>query len=134
MKIKIIVLTLNSTLAVDFFFRPYIFNHFSNQPDNSSDCKLYTSCRVAHTRYCKFSTRHRFATTSCRFYFRASYWVSKPICKTHKSALQSKFCKKACQPFPRSGNFPNCLKVAFGFCQTYLTLISIRFYRYFFKQ
>ena len=43
------------------------------------------------------------------FSFRKSHRVSKHICKTHKAALQCKFCKKALQVLPRSGNFNKLL-------------------------
>ena len=91
-----------------FFCRPVFIAYFSNLCAIISDYKFY-SCSLLVCTYSRI-------LCSCEL-FVCSYnllnlghlrKLSKPICKTHKSALQSKFCKKACIVHPRSGNFPNC--------------------------
>jgi hypothetical protein len=91
-----------------FFCRPVFIGYFANLYDNISDCKscscslLVCTCSRVLCSYKLFvCSRHLSLSGHPRK-------LSKPICKTHKSALQSKFCKKACIVHPRSGNFSNC--------------------------
>jgi hypothetical protein len=91
-----------------FFCRPVFSIFLTNQYANTSDCnscffnlfastcpRALCSCNLFICLYNLFNSRHLSK-------------LSKPICKTHKSALQSKFCKKAFIVLPCSGNFSNC--------------------------
>ena len=98
-----------------FFCRPVFSVCFSNLSANNSDCILCSCCLFVWTCRCVLCSCN-LLVRSCRlFNLRHRRKLSKPICKTLNSTLQSKFCKKACIVLPRSGNFSNCLKVAFSF-------------------
>ena len=45
--------------------------------------------------------------------------IAKHLCKTHKSPRKIQILHNSLSIFLCSGNFSNCKKVAFGFCQTY---------------
>ena len=98
-----------------FFCRPVFIGYFLNLCDIISDCKIY-SCSLLACTCSRVFYSCKLLVCSCHLSLLGHLRkLSKPICKTHKSALQSKFCKKACIVHPRSGNFSNCLKVALCF-------------------
>ena len=71
-----------------FFSKPTFLEFFHNLYANFSDCRENSCCRFENTRCCNQNTRRCVENTSCRFYFRTSSLVSKPICKTLNPALQ----------------------------------------------
>ena len=98
-----------------FFYRPVFLGFLTNLRDIISDCNLCSCCLFVWTCRCVLCSCN-LIVRSCRlFNLGHLHKLSKPICKTLNSTLQSKFCKKACIVLPRSGNFSNCLKVAFSF-------------------
>ncbi len=91
-----------------FFCRPVFIGYFANLCDNISDCKSCSCFRLVCTCFRVLCSCKLFVSSCNLLNLGRPRKLSKPICKTHKPALQSKFCKKACIVHQRSGNFSNC--------------------------
>ena len=105
------VVCFNNLLAYTrrlFFYRLVFLRFLANLRDIISDCNLCTCCLFAWTCRCVLCSSNLLVRSYRLLNLRHLRKLSKPICKTLNSTLQSKFCKKACIVLLRSGNFPNC--------------------------
>ena len=93
-----------------FFCRPVFLRFLTNLRDNISDCNLCSCCLFVWTCSCVLCSCN-LLVRSCRLLNSGHpRKLSKPICKTLNSSLQSKFCKKACIVLPPLWQFFKLLK------------------------
>jgi hypothetical protein len=72
-----------------FFCRPVFIGYFLNLCDNISDCKSY-SCSLLAYSCSRVLCSYKLFVCSCNLLNSGHpRKLSKPICKTHKSSLQS---------------------------------------------